>query len=46
MNGQPGLVAVRDGVIVSVYAFQVAHGRITHIWVVRNPDKLRSWTAA
>nr|WP_274636598.1 RNA polymerase sigma factor SigJ [Microbacterium bovistercoris] len=46
VNGQPGLVAVRDDVIVSVYAFQVAHGRITHIWVVRNPDKLRSWTAA
>jgi RNA polymerase sigma factor (sigma-70 family) len=45
VNGQPGLVAQRDGVVVTVMAFDVADGRIRHIWAVRNPDKLRPWTA-
>ena len=45
VNGQPGLVAQQDGIIVTVYAFEVAGGRITHIWAVRNPEKLRPWTA-
>ncbi|MFI1916737.1 RNA polymerase sigma factor SigJ [Nocardia sp. NPDC020380] len=45
VNGQPGLVAELDGVIVSVYAFDVSDGRITRIWVIRNPEKLRPWTA-
>jgi RNA polymerase sigma-70 factor (ECF subfamily) len=46
VNGQPGLVAQQDGVIVTVFAFEVAGDRIRHIWVVRNPEKLRAWTAA
>jgi len=45
VNGQPGLVAVQDGVITTVFAFEVADDRITRIWAVRNPDKLRPWTA-
>jgi RNA polymerase sigma-70 factor (ECF subfamily) len=45
VNGQPGLVAQQDGVTVTVFAFDVAGDRITRIWVVRNPDKLRPWTA-
>ncbi|MDX3226287.1 RNA polymerase sigma factor SigJ [Streptomyces sp. ME19-01-6] len=45
VNGQPGLMAQLEGVTVAVYAFDVADGRITHIWAVRNPDKLRPWTA-
>lgn len=44
VNGQPGLVAQQDGVIVTVFAFEVAGDRIKHIWVVRNPEKLRRWT--
>jgi RNA polymerase sigma-70 factor (ECF subfamily) len=44
VNGQPGLVAQQDGVTVTVFAFDVAGDRIKHIWVVRNPDKLRPWT--
>ncbi|MFI9589945.1 RNA polymerase sigma factor SigJ [Nonomuraea sp. NPDC052265] len=44
VNGQPGLVAQQDGVIVTVFAFEVAGDRIKHIWVVRNPNKLRHWT--
>ncbi|MFI7677804.1 RNA polymerase sigma factor SigJ [Actinophytocola sp. NPDC049390] len=46
VNGQPGLVAQQDGVTVTVFAFEVAAGKITHIWVVRNPEKLRQWTAS
>ncbi|MEC3956410.1 RNA polymerase sigma factor SigJ [Nocardia sp. CDC153] len=45
VNGQPGLVAEVDGTVVSVYAFDIADGRITRIWVIRNPEKLRPWTA-
>jgi RNA polymerase sigma factor (sigma-70 family) len=43
VNGQLGLVAQQDGVTVTVFAFDVAGGRIRHIWVVRNPEKLRPW---
>jgi hypothetical protein len=46
VNGQPGLVAQHDGVTVAVMAFDVAGDRITRIWVVGNPDKLRPWTAS
>ncbi|MEU9831753.1 RNA polymerase sigma factor SigJ [Streptosporangium sp. NPDC048047] len=45
VNGQPGLVVRHDGVTVVVVAFEVAGGRITRIWAVRNPEKLRPWTA-
>ncbi|MFG1657536.1 RNA polymerase sigma factor SigJ [Micromonospora chersina] len=45
VNGQPGLVAQRDGVTVSVMAFEVTGDRITHIWAVLNPAKLHPWTA-
>ena len=43
VNGQPGLVVQQDGVTVTVMAFEVAGDRITHIWAVRNPEKLRPW---
>jgi len=44
VNGQPGLVGQLDGVTVTVYAFDVVDGRISRIWAVRNPEKLRTWT--
>jgi RNA polymerase sigma-70 factor (ECF subfamily) len=44
VNAQPGLVAQQDGVTVTVFAFDITGDRITHIWAVRNPDKLRPWT--
>jgi len=44
VNGQPGLAAEQDGVIVTVFAFDIAEGRIRRIWAVRNPEKLRPWT--
>ena len=46
VNGQPGLVTQLDGVTVTVFAFEVAGDRIKHIWAMRNPDKLRTWTRA
>ncbi|MGY0002296.1 RNA polymerase sigma factor SigJ [Micromonospora sp. I033] len=45
VNGRPGLVAQLDGVTVTVIAFDMAGDRITHLWAVRNPEKLRLWTA-
>jgi RNA polymerase sigma-70 factor, ECF subfamily len=44
VNGQPGLVAQRDGVTATVHAFDITGDRITRIWAIRNPDKLRPWT--
>ncbi|MEV4150696.1 RNA polymerase sigma factor SigJ [Amycolatopsis sp. NPDC049691] len=46
VNGRPGLVAERDGVVESVLAFDVADGVIRRIWAVRNPEKLRPWRAS
>ncbi|MEV6831709.1 RNA polymerase sigma factor SigJ [Amycolatopsis sp. NPDC051102] len=43
VNGQPGLVARRDGTVAAVVAFDVAGGVVRRIWAVRNPDKLRLW---
>ena len=44
VNGQPGLVAQHDGATVTVFAFAITADRITRIWAIRNPDKLRPWT--
>ncbi|GAA2624737.1 RNA polymerase sigma factor SigJ [Paractinoplanes durhamensis] len=43
VNGRPGLVIEDDGRTETVFAFEVAGDRITHIWAIRNPDKLRPW---
>ena len=45
VNGQPGLVAQQDGSILTVFAFEITGDRIRHIWAIRNPEKLRPWTA-
>ncbi|WP_060877858.1 sigma factor-like helix-turn-helix DNA-binding protein, partial [Streptomyces scabiei] len=44
VNGVPGLVARRAGVVMTVAAFDVRDGHVTRIWAVRNPEKLRPWT--
>ncbi|MFF9507982.1 RNA polymerase sigma factor SigJ [Streptomyces sp. NPDC014724] len=46
VNGRPGLVAQHAGVTMTVAAFSLTGGRITRIWAVRNPEKLRPWTEA
>ncbi|MFH8803021.1 RNA polymerase sigma factor SigJ [Streptomyces sp. NPDC017936] len=43
VNGAPGLVARRAGVVMTVASFDVSDGRVTRIWAVRNPEKLRPW---
>lgn len=43
VNGVPGLVAQRAGAVMTVASFDVADGRVTRIWAVRNPEKLRPW---
>ena len=45
VNGQPGLVIQQNGVTEAVFSFEFADGRIKRIWAVRNPEKLRPWTA-
>ena len=44
VNGQPGLIAQRGGTTVTVLAFGIEGDRITRIWAIRNPDKLRAWS--
>ncbi|RPF38372.1 RNA polymerase sigma factor SigJ [Streptomyces sp. TLI_185] len=43
VNGAPGLVAQRAGVVMTVASFDVSDGRVTRIWAIRNPEKLRPW---
>lgn len=43
VNGQPGLVAMKDRDVLTVYAFDIDDDRIQRIWAIRNPDKLRPW---
>ncbi|MEU8376296.1 nuclear transport factor 2 family protein [Micromonospora sp. NPDC048894] len=45
VNGEPGLVATdRQGHILAVLALPATGpGRISHVWVVRNPGKLEGW---
>ncbi|MFC6066473.1 sigma factor [Streptomyces ochraceiscleroticus] len=43
VNGVPGLVAQRAGVVMTVASFDVSDGCVTRIWAVRNPEKLRPW---
>ena len=46
VNGQPGLIGRQRGAIVTVFAFDTANDKITRIWIIRNPDKLRPWAGA
>jgi RNA polymerase sigma-70 factor (ECF subfamily) len=46
VNGQPGLIVQDDGTTVTVFAFDVTDDQISRIWAIRNPDKLRPWTAS
>jgi RNA polymerase sigma-70 factor (ECF subfamily) len=46
VNGVPGLVARRGGVVMTVASFDVSDGCVTRIWAVRNPEKLRPWALA
>jgi RNA polymerase sigma-70 factor (ECF subfamily) len=43
VNGAPGLLATRDGVVVAVVALEGDADGIAHVWAVTNPAKLRGW---
>jgi RNA polymerase sigma-70 factor (ECF subfamily) len=43
VNGRAGLVVRRAGQAVAVVSLSVAGAEATAVWVVLNPDKLRSW---
>jgi len=40
VNGEPGLIRYIDDAIESVQSFIIQNSQISHIYVVRNPDKL------
>lgn len=46
VNGAPGLVATAGERTVAVISLGVVDGRISHLWVVRNPAKLAAWNPA
>jgi len=41
INGEPGVLATRDGQLVSVIALETREGTITRLHGIANPDKLR-----
>ncbi len=41
VNGTPGVVVARDGIVLAVAAFTTLDGRITSLNVVADPEKLR-----
>ena len=43
VNAEPGLVARAGGTVMAVLAVPVVGERISDIWAVRNPQKLRPW---
>ncbi|MFC5184203.1 RNA polymerase sigma factor SigJ [Actinomadura harenae] len=45
VNARPGLVVRHEGAIAAVFTFGFEDGRVRHLWGVRNPEKLRPWTA-
>lgn len=46
VNGQPGLVFTKQGEAVQVLTFAAEGGRVSRLFSVLNPDKLRRWTTA
>jgi RNA polymerase sigma-70 factor (ECF subfamily) len=45
VDGLPGLVVVQNDEVMHTMAFEIDDGKITAIYVVRNPDKLRHVSA-
>jgi len=43
VNGRTGLVARHGDQVATVIGLDVVDHRVTRVWVVLNPDKLRSW---
>ncbi|MFF0013204.1 RNA polymerase subunit sigma [Streptomyces sp. NPDC005374] len=43
VNGRTGLVAHYDRQVAAVISLDVSDDRVAQVWVMLNPDKLRSW---
>ena len=43
VNGHAGLALRRVGRAVAVAALQTADSKVTAVWIVLNPEKLRRW---
>jgi RNA polymerase sigma-70 factor (ECF subfamily) len=43
VNGRTGLVVRYGGQVAAVISLDIAGHQVTQVWVVLNPDKLRSW---
>ncbi|MDX2401126.1 sigma-70 family RNA polymerase sigma factor family protein [Microbacterium algeriense] len=43
INSVPGITLTRDGRVVGVISADVRSGRLSNVWVVCNPEKLRHW---
>ena len=41
INGRTGLIVRQNGTAVVSFTADVADGKITAVWAMRNPDKLR-----
>jgi RNA polymerase sigma-70 factor (ECF subfamily) len=46
VNGQRGLVLLRRGRVTAVVGISVRKRKVTGLWVVLNPNKLRRWNIA
>lgn len=42
-NGRTAIVVRHHEQVAAVISFDIADQRVTHVWAVLNPDKLRSW---
>ena len=43
VNGQAGVVLRRAGQVMAVVSLNVTGAKVTAVWIVLNPDKLRHW---
>jgi len=43
VNGRTGLVTRHGRRVVAVISLDVSDDRVAQVWVMLNPDKLRSW---
>ena len=43
VNGQAGVVLRRAGQVMAVVSLNVTGRKVTAVWIVLNPDKLRHW---
>ncbi|MDQ0790624.1 RNA polymerase subunit sigma [Streptomyces sp. B3I8] len=42
-NGRTAIVVRHHGRVAAVISFDITDQRVTHVWAVLNPDKLRGW---